>query len=206
VEQNEDLCRALQYALNCPKTWSLADMIAELNRVGDKRSTGLAAASAGRTLLETLGGHGDAIAALRAAPPDPALFVPVAVLHEKQAELAALRSSTSRGEAAGLLEAALAAGKIATPAKRGYANLLAGLDADGNPLAAASANLAALRAYLDSEDPNPALLNTQTHGKAPPDEDAGPTALEVAACRSMGLSLEQYRAGADNLKNRHAGT
>jgi phage I-like protein len=199
----DELLEQLRWMLNLPLSAGASEILAELNKLRAKieGDTATAATSRGNLL--------DYIATLKTKPatPDPARYAPVALVTELQAEVAALKAGGVRKEADGLLEAALSAGKIASPAKRAYANSLAGLDAEGQPIAGASVNVAALRAYLDSEEPLAALGGSQTGGQPPAgvDQPGELSGTEIGACKLMGLSPEQYKKGAEDLKNRFKG-
>lgn len=125
-----------------------------------------------------------AVAAARAAAaPDMSQFVPRAVLDEAQQQLAALRAQGEVNQLDSLIEQGLKDGRIAGKATADW------LKGQG---------LAACRSYLKDAPPLAALNATQTEGKKP---EGGPkgaktselSAAEVAVCRSMGLSAEEFR-------------
>jgi hypothetical protein len=97
---------------------------------------------------------------LSATPPDPAKFVPVESLQAAMAELAALQKAQLAADIDTLVQAALADGRL-LPAQEQWARDLG------------QANLAALRQFLDTAQPVPALLGTQTGGKPPPGQADG---------------------------------
>jgi phage I-like protein len=160
-------------SMTLPETlMPLPESVAELLGVApdvDAAAVDAAVAALGGKLAEAEGLRSQ-VAALSAKTPDPAQFAPAALVQDLQQEIATLRAQGERKEADSLITAALAAGKIASPPKRAYANSLAGLDDQGQPLAGTRPNLAALRAYLDSEDANPALVRNQTGGRAAPQD------------------------------------
>lgn len=124
------------------------------------------------------------IAALKASPaqPDPAKYVPIETMQAMQTELAALRGDFNANKVTGIVEQALAEGKL-LPAQKQWAEDLGKKD------------LAALTGYLDSAAPIAALAGTQTKGKAPEGEQAAGklTDAQVAVCKAMGISQDDYR-------------
>lgn len=128
----------------------------------------------------------DAVAALKAssasAPVDMSQYVPKAA-HEEA--LAVLRSGVVANEAAEierLIKEGLDDGKIFGPA---YADHLR------------AQGLAALKAHLEGAPSIAALKTTQTQGKPPESAQAKDGELndaELAVCKGMGLTAEQYRA------------
>lgn len=201
INMDEEILPELAWLLNVPPSSTLEQLRAALQSAlsqlpGAPTAADMAAAATARKPFNLQG----AIAALaaKAHQPDPAQFVPVGVLREVQQDLAALKTSLATERASTLIEAALAAGKIASPQKRTYANALAGLDPEGKPLAGTVANIAALKSYLDSEDPNPALIDNQTKGKTPEEIAALAagtlTPTEIAICKSHGLNEADFLA------------
>lgn len=128
--------------------------------------------------------HKDAeIASLKAAGsrPDPALFVPVATFEALKSEVAALKATQTVGEVDALISQGLKDGKL-LPVQKDWARELG------------TANVAALKGYLEKTPAIAALSGSQTGGKTPPDD--GTTALsadELAVCRNLGVSAEEYR-------------
>jgi phage I-like protein len=124
---------------------------------------------------------------LRAAgAPDPARFVPVAVVEELKASVAALSAVSLARQVDDLVKPALADGR-----------LLAAQEAWARDLG--KSNVAALTAYLQTAQPIAALTGTQTGGRPPEGAakgDAQLTASELAVCTAMGLTPEQYKDGA----------
>lgn len=125
------------------------------------------------------------LAALKAktpTDPDPAKYVPIAAMQAVQTELAALRGEFTADKVGGLVEQAIAEGKL-LPAQKQWATDLGKKD------------MAALTGYLDSAAPIAALAGTQTKGKAPEGgADKGKlTAAQLAVCKAMGISPDDYR-------------
>ena len=124
-------------------------------------------------------------AAGTAGAPDPAKFVPAAVVEQMKTDLAALTAQSLARQVDDLVKPALADGRI-LPVQEAWARDLG------------KTNIAALTSYLGTTQPIAALTTTQTGGKAPEvaKGDAQLSAQELAVCSSMGLTPEQYKAGA----------
>lgn len=141
--------------------------------------TAVAALKAKADQVEGLQGQ---LAALSAAKPDPAKFVAVETMRELQAQVATLTAQVNGDKVTQVVEAALTAGKL-LPAQKDWA-----LDLGKN-------NLAALTGYLDKTPAIVALAGTQTQGKDPAGGGGGDAKLtdaEVAVCKAMGLSHEDF--------------
>lgn len=163
-EVNETL-KKLLVALGLPDTTSEGDALA-----------GVAA------LKAQADAHTAEVAALKAAAaggPDPAKFVPVATMQAVQAELAALTARVNGDEAARVIDAAIADGKL-VEAQRGWAAELG------------KTNLAALKAYVASAPGIAALKGMQTDGKSAALPAGQLAEHEMAVCRTMGLSPADY--------------
>lgn len=120
-----------------------------------------------------------------ATKPDPAQYVPVGVVNEMRNQLAALTSQNLERQINDLVDPALADGRL-LPAQEAWARDLG------------TTNIAMLTSYLQTAQPIAALTATQTQGKAPvlARGDAQLSADEMAVCTALGLSPEQYKAGA----------
>lgn len=119
------------------------------------------------------------IAALKTQAPDPAQFVPVATVTALQTELAALTARLNDGELDDVIQAALTSGKL-LPAMESWARDLGKKD------------IAALKAYVEKM---PAALNgNQTGGKGPENRPGDLTADQLAVCKLMGISADDYKA------------
>lgn len=128
----------------------------------------------------------DAVAALKAStattPPDMSQYVPKAVYDEQGTQLAALKASSNTAELDALIHEGLDDGRIPGKATADW------LRAQG---------VAACKAHLDGAPSIAALKATQTAGKPPAGDKANDDALsveELAVCKSMGMTPEQYRA------------
>ncbi|NVF15003.1 phage protease [Vreelandella maris] len=129
----------------------------------------------------------EAVAALKAssagAPVDMSQYVPKAAHEEALAVLRTGVVANEKAEMERLIKEGLDDGKIFGPA---YADHLR------------AQGLAALKAHLDGAPSIAALKTTQTQGKAPEGSevkgDGKLNETELAVCKSMGLTQEQYRA------------
>lgn len=120
------------------------------------------------------------VAALKAAKPDPAHYVPVSAVTELQAQIAALTASVNGNQVETLIEKAMGEGRL-LPALEGWARELGKKD------------IASLRAFVEKQPVIPALTNNQTGGKPPantPADQLSPD--ELAICRQLGISNDEY--------------
>ena len=120
------------------------------------------------------------------ATPDPAKFVPVETVTALQGQIAALTARQQDADVDALVKPALADGRL-LPAMEKWARDLGKTD------------VAALTAYLGAAQPIAALTATQTKGIPPTGlakGDAQLSADELAVCTAMGLTPDQYKAGA----------
>jgi phage I-like protein len=154
---NEEQLAALRKALGLADAADADAVLVALSKL--KAASDTAAAS--------LGSANEQLAALKAASPDPAKFVPVGVLDEMQTELAALKVANTEREVSDLVDAALSGGRI-LPAMEGWARNLG------------KSHLAALRSYLDVAAPIAALKGSQTEGKDPGGHVADPDPVKTA--------------------------
>lgn len=120
------------------------------------------------------------------ATPDPAKFVPIESVTALQGQIAALTARQQEADVDALVKPALADGRL-LPAMEKWARDLGKTD------------VAALTAYLGTAQPIAALTATQTKGIPPSGlakGDAQLSADELAVCTAMGLTPDQYKAGA----------
>lgn len=187
------LLAALLAALGLPATTTEEAATAALSAVGPIAPLKAQAEAARTALGLAADATPDAVVAacssLRtAATPDPAKFVPAALVTGLQNQLAALTAQVNTGEAGRQIEAALADGRLQAGEMETYARQLA-----------KDSGIAALSGFLGVLKPNPALATTQTGGKPPAGVDTGGQGLntdELAVCSAMGLTPEQYKAAA----------
>ncbi len=184
------LLKALLAGLGLPETTTEDAAIAALTALGPLQPLQDRAVAACTALnlptdasAETLTA---ACSSLRTAgTPDPAKFVPATVVEEMKGQLAVLTSQHRAREIDDLIKPALADGRL-LPAQEPWARDLG------------KTSVAALTGYLSTAQPIAALTATQTQGQAPV-LAAGNAKLsvdELAVCTAMGLSPDQYKAGA----------
>ena len=128
----------------------------------------------------------EAVAALKAssgsAPADMSQYVPKEVYEETTQQLAALKANSNTAELDALIKEGLDDGRI--PGQK-TADWLR------------KQGIAACKAHLDGAPSIAALRTTQTQGKPPENTQAKDGELneaELAVCKAMGLTAEQYRA------------
>ena len=121
------------------------------------------------------------LAAARASAADPAKYVPVAVVDELRSQVAALSAAQVGREVADIVTAALTDGRL-LPAQKEWAESLGRSD------------IAALRQYVETAQPIPALLRSQTGGKSPAGGTGahGLTEQQLAICSNCGLDPAEY--------------
>lgn len=129
----------------------------------------------------------EAVAALKAssatAAPDMSQYVPKAVYDEQGTQLAALKANSNTAELDGLIKEGLEDGRIPGKATADWLRVQ---------------GIAACKAHLDGAPSIAALKATQTQGKQPEggavSDGEKLSEAELAVCKSMGISTEQYRA------------
>ena len=191
------LLKALLAALGLPETTTEEAATAALTALGPLQSlqSRAAVATAACTALQlSADASADAVtaactslrSAARTAAPDPAQYVPVAVVQELQTNLAALSASVHSRAVDDVIAPALGDGRL-LPAEEGWAR-----DTAKTP-----AGLASLTSLLKVRQPIAALTGTQTGGKAPvPAAGAhGLTADELAVAAACGMTPEAYAKG-----------
>jgi len=185
------LLKALLQALGLPETTTEEQATAALTALNLSRLQGQATAACTALNLsadaspETLS---SALARLRTATPDPAQYVPIAVVNDLRNGLAALTARQIDADVDARVKPALGDGR-----------LLAGMEAWARDLG--KKDLAALDAFLASAQPIAALTSTQTNGQPP-----GSTGMatggaqlsdaELAVCTATGITTDQYKAAA----------
>jgi len=121
------------------------------------------------------------MAALRsqANNPDPEKYVPKAAFDELNTRVTALSTQLTTGEVDKLVGEGLEDGRL-MPSLESWARDLGKKD------------IAALRSFLGSAQPIAALTGQQTNGKTPPEGDDQLTEEELAVCRHMGQTPEEF--------------
>jgi len=127
-----------------------------------------------KTELET------AVAAAKAQAPDPEKYVPVETVKSLQTQIASLTTKINEGEVDGIVKKALDEGRL-LPAMEDWARELGKKD------------VAALKTYIDAAQPIAALKGTQSGGNKPERKEGDLSDEEIAVCRSMGLSEEEFK-------------
>lgn len=125
----------------------------------------------------------EAVAALKASgttPPDMSQYVPVAVYQETTQQLAALKAGSQTAELDTLIKEGIEDGRIPGQATADWLR---------------KQGLAACKAHLEGAPSIAALKTTQTGGNPPKDDQRKDdlSDAELAVCKSMGLTPEQYR-------------
>lgn len=199
---NEDAMNLLQLllaSLGLPSTTDEKGAMAALTAVGSikdlqaKAASGEAATQVATAACTALSLPADAkaeavTAALTAAvvKPDPAKFVPVETVTAMQSQLAALTAKQLDADIDAAIKPALEDGRLLA-AQEPWARDLG------------KSNMAALTAFLDKAPKIAALSGTQTQGHPPAQTAKGDAQLspsELAVCTAMGMSPDQYKAGA----------
>lgn len=113
--------------------------------------------------------------------PDPARFVPVAVVEELKKDIAALKSTQVAGAVEQLVQAGLSDGRL-LPAQESWARELG------------QSNLAALKGYLDKTPAIAALKGQQSGGQPPQGNALGLSETELQVAALTGLTPEAFAA------------
>lgn len=182
----DELLNNLRWLLNMPDTATQEEIVAELQKAIDQiKNTNPAAATVqGFHLITLVHSLNSEIAALKVAvnQPDPAKFVPIAVMKSLQDELTSLKAEKLELEVNDVVDVALSEGKL-LPAQEEWARNLG------------KENLASLKQYLAAAQPIAALTGTQTGGK-PPAGDGNENELtddQLALCKAMGITPEDFK-------------
>lgn len=183
-ENMDELLERLRWLLNLPIAATAEDVLAQLDKLKAQITEGNTATAAnGADLLALLTENRARIAALTAqitADPDPAKYVPIASVQELHGQIAALTAQIGSDEAGRLIEAATADGRL-PPALVGWAKDLG------------SKNIAALKGYLAQVAPVVPLGGTQTGGAVSAATPGELSETQMAVCRQMDVSPEDYR-------------
>lgn len=148
---------------------------------------GAEVATAVATLKASAASMGAEIATLKSAGnPDPSKWVALDKFTQLSTQVAQLTASHGEGEIEKLLGEARAQGKCSAVVEEVWRDV-------------GKASIAQLKALIDKTPGNPALAGlSQTAGRTMPTTDpaAAPGAEELAMCKVMGMTIEQFRAGA----------
>jgi len=121
-----------------------------------------------------------------AGNPDPSKWVALDKFTQLSTQVAQLTASHGEGEIEKLLGEARAQGKCSAVVEEVWRDV-------------GKASIAQLKALIEKTPGNPALAGlSQTAGRTMPaaDPTAAPGAAELAMCKVMGMTIEQFRAGA----------
>ncbi|MEZ3140809.1 phage protease [Citrobacter braakii] len=110
--------------------------------------------------------------------PDPAQFVPIAIVNELRTALAALTNKNTDNELNTIIQDALTAGKL-LPSMEAWAKELGGKDINQ------------LKTFI-SQSPEIAALTTEQSGNKPPTLSHGLDATELEAAKLLSLTPEEY--------------
>jgi phage I-like protein len=178
----EELLEHLRWMLNLPTLATAAEIMAELKKAMAKieAETGTAMAANTHTLFDAITALGNKLAANSQALPDPAKYVPIAVVNDLQTKVATLTAASAAGEVDQLITAACSDGRLLGDAHIAWARDLG------------KANPAALKAHLDAAPKIPALTtqqstiaaNSQQHQTPPQTKDD----YEAQIAAQMGLA------------------
>lgn len=189
--QVNPLLKALLAALGLPETTTEAAATAALTAMGPLAALKARADAASTALGLTADATPDAVVAacssLRtqaaATSPDPAKYVPVAVVDELKTGMAVLTAKQLERDINDLVQPALADGRL-LPAQEAWARDLG------------KSNTAALTSYLATAHPIAALSSMQTAGRvALPQGGNGLTADELSVAAACGMTAEQFAKG-----------
>lgn len=150
----------------------------------------LAAVAALKTKADQADQLGTQVAALKASTgsePDPTKWVSLDKFNQLNEQVVALSAKQTTGEVDKLIADAVAAGKCTPVVEEVWRNV-------GNK------DVAMLKSLIEKTPGNPALAGqTQTAANkaVTPDPKAPGSADELAMCRNLGMTLEQFRAGAE---------
>ena len=120
--------------------------------------------------------------------PDPSKWVSLENFNKLHEQVVALSAKHTSGEVDKLIADAVAAGKCTPVVEEVWRNV-------------GKTDVAMLKSLIDKTPANPALAGQQQSqangGKQEKDDAKTGTAEELAMCKNLGLTLEQFRAGAD---------
>lgn len=180
----EQLLEQLRWMLNLPVSATAEEISAELQKLIDRIKPAEAQAAASFHLATLIDGHEAKIAALTAqtgTEPDPARYVPIAVLNAANAQLAALSEQLAVAKSRDLDELVIAAlnqGRL-LPAQEAWARQLGSKDME------------ALKNFLNATVPIAALTRQQSETQ-PITGTATLSDEELAVCSQLGLTAEQF--------------
>jgi phage I-like protein len=174
----DELMERLRYLLNLPLTTTPEEMLTELDKLKAMLSTDTSTAAT--SLINVLSNKNTEIAALKSQSPDPSKFVPI------EAFIAVQQAGQVNAQANQDQQVAALIAKyhdVIIPALEPWATQLGKQD------------FSALQQYIATAKPIAAVTINQTQGKPPVNNEASAlTGEEIAVCKQMGLSHEQFLA------------
>lgn len=174
-----EVLKKLLAALGLPETTAEADALAGVAALKAKADAATIEIAALKASAEARTAEIAALKAGGASAPDPSKYVPIGTLQEMQTQLAALSGRLVDDEASRVIEQAIAAGKLVEGQRQWAADL-------------GKSNLAALKSYVETAPAIAALAGMQSKGKEPPKGDGQLNESELAVCKAMGLSREDF--------------
>lgn len=192
---NEELLKLLRQLLGLSDDASEADILAALKQIADEMKKEGESAATMSALLAGFRGQLTEIAALKTAAaalkggtgnPDPAKYVPIAVVTDMQTQMAVLTQRLDGGELDTVVNAALTAGQL-LPSMEAWARELGAKD------------LAALKSYVSAAAPIAALSGQQNGGEPPAAGACGLTAVELSVATLSGLTPEEFASAKKEL-------
>lgn len=185
-EKPMNLLQTLLAALGLPENTTEAAAIAACTAYKAQADAARAALALGQdATAETVTAACTALSAkanATSAAPDPAKYVPVAVVEELRTSVAALTAAQNQRAVDDLVAPALQDGRL-LPAQEAWARDLG------------ASNMAALTSYLQTAKPIAALTGTQTGGQPPAGgaaAEAGLSADELAVAAACGITADQF--------------
>lgn len=136
--------------------------------------------------LATTATANEIVAKAKATAPDPGSYVPRTEFDRVARDLTTLQTERTDERATKAVDAAIAAGKI-TPAQRDWA------------LGYAKSNDSGFSAYVEAA---PVILAPGRIGDPSPNPNAALTADELATCKALGITADQYKASRTELAQR----
>jgi phage I-like protein len=159
------------------------------------REQAVAAVAALKVKADKADELGTEVAALKAKPaigePDPTKWVSLENFNKLNEQVVALSAKHTTGEVDKMIADAVSAGKCTPVVEEVWRNV-------------GSKDVAMLKALIDKTPANPALAGQQqSQGRSAQQEQRDPkapgTSDELAMCKNLGMTLEDFRAGADTV-------
>lgn len=145
----------------------------------------VSAVAALKAKAESVDGLTTQIATLKSATPDPAKYVAIEKLNELNTQIVTLKAADAERQVEEVIAKAKAEGRLVPAVEEVWR-------------AVGKSDLAQLKKLVEATPANPALAGqSQTEGKEPGAKDTAKLdEAQLAICKSMGLTPEQFLAGA----------